>query len=91
MQITKWVLDPTHSQVSFKVKHLMITNVKAEFRKFSAELIADGANFNKAAINLIIDATSIFTNEENRDNHLKSAYFFDVENHKEITFVGSSF
>jgi polyisoprenoid-binding protein YceI len=91
MQTTKWVLDPTHSEILFKVKHLMITNVKGEFRKFNASLTSDGSNFSKAAVSVTIDADSVFTNEENRDNHLKGADFFDVENNKEITFVGTSF
>lgn len=91
MQTTKWALDPTHSEMLFKVKHLMITNVKGEFRKFQADLTADGNQFMNASVSVTIDASSIFTNEENRDNHLKSADFFDVENHKEITFKGSSF
>ena len=89
MQTTKWVLDPTHSEILFKVKHLMITNVKGEFRKFNASLTSDGNNFSKATVSVTIDAASVFTNEDNRDTHLKSADFFDVENHKEITFTGS--
>ena len=86
---TKWVLDPTHSELVFKVKHLMITNVKGEFRKFKAEI--DGDDFTKSKITATIDASSIFTNDDNRDTHLKSADFFDVENHKVITFEGTSF
>ena len=86
---TKWVLDPSHSELAFKVKHLMITNVKGEFKKFSAEI--DGDDFAKSKIAVSIDASSIFTNDDNRDTHLKSADFFDVENHKEITFEGTSF
>jgi polyisoprenoid-binding protein YceI len=91
MQTTNWVLDPTHSEILFKVKHLMITNVKGEFRKFNATLTSNGNDFSKAAVNVTIDTSSVFTNEENRDNHLKGADFFDVENQKEITFVGTSF
>ena len=86
---TKWVLDPTHSELVFKVKHLMITNVKGEFRKFNAEI--DRSDFTKSKITVTIDASSIFTNDDNRDAHLKSSDFFDVENHKEITFEGTSF
>jgi polyisoprenoid-binding protein YceI len=83
-----WVLDPTHSEILFKVKHLMITNVKGEFRKFSASIL--GEDFTTAPIEVNIDAASIFTNEDNRDGHLKSADFFDVENHTAITFKSSS-
>ncbi len=86
---TKWVLDPTHSELLFKVKHLMISNVKGEFRKFSA--VIGGADFTTALVSVTIDAASIFTNEDNRDGHLRSGDFFDVENHKEITFVSSAF
>jgi polyisoprenoid-binding protein YceI len=85
---TTWQLDPTHSELGFKVKHLMITNIKGEFRNFSAEI--DGEDFSNAAISATIDTSSIFTNEDNRDAHLKNADFFDVDNHKEMTFKGSS-
>jgi len=83
---TKWVLDPAHSEILFKVKHLMITNVKGEFRNFSAEAISEGNDFSSAEASLTIEAASVFTNNDDRDNHLKSADFFDVENHKELTF-----
>lgn len=86
---TKWVLDATHSELLFKVKHLMISNVKGEFRKFTAEI--DGDDFTKSPIKVTIEAGSVFTNEENRDGHLKSADFFDIEKYPEISFVGSSF
>jgi polyisoprenoid-binding protein YceI len=85
---TKWTLDPTHSELVFKVKHLMITNVKGEFRKFSAEI--DGDDFTKSPISVTIDAASIFTNEDQRDGHLKSADFFDVENYPTLTFKSTS-
>ena len=86
---SKWVLDPSHSELNFKVKHLMISNVKGAFRKFEAE--AEGEDFTAAPINVTIDSSSIFTNDDARDGHLKSADFFDVENHKEITFKSTSF
>ncbi len=88
---TVWAIDPTHSELLFKVKHLMITNVKGEFRSFNASLESVGTDFSKAKVSATIDADSIFTNNTDRDNHLKSADFFDVENHKELTFHGISF
>ena len=88
---TVWAIDPTHSELLFKVKHLMITNVKGEFRSFNASLESVGTDFSKARVTATVDADSIFTNNTDRDNHLKSADFFDVENHKELTFEGTSF
>ena len=86
---TKWVLDPTHSELTFKVRHMMITNVKGEFKSYSVE--ADGDDIFKSNVHVIIDAVSINTNNEDRDNHLKSGDFFDAENHKELTFKSTSF
>lgn len=86
MKQTKWVLDPSHSELTFKVKHLMITNVKGEFRKFNA--VIEGDDLSKAKISAVVDAESISTNDEGRDKHLKSADFFDVENHTELLFEG---
>lgn len=87
---TKWSLDPAHSEILFKVKHMMITNVKGEFRNFTAEVNSDGSNFIPESIKVVINSASIFTNNDDRDAHLKSADFFDVENFNELTFVGSS-
>lgn len=84
--VTKWALDPTHSEIVFKVKHLMITNVKGEFRNFKAEVTSEGNDFSKARVAVSIDAASVFTNQTDRDNHLKSADFFDVEKFNEIKF-----
>lgn len=83
---TKWELDPTHSELTFKVKHLMISNVKGEFRNFSATVESDGEDFSNAKVNAKIDTNSIDTNNSDRDTHLKSADFFDAENHEQITF-----
>lgn len=84
-----WVLDPTHSELTFKVKHLMITNVKGEFRKFEAAI--DGEDFTKAKITVTIDVSSIDTNNADRDGHLKSPDFFDAPQFPSITFEGTSF
>lgn len=86
---TKWVIDPAHSELMFKVKHMMIASVKGEFRTFQAEI--NGEDLTKSNVRVTIDASSIFTNEETRDNHLKSADFFDVENNKELLFESTSF
>lgn len=87
---TTWVSDPTHSEITFKVKHLMITNVKGEFRQFSAELMTTDEGFKNASVRVSIDASSVFTNQTDRDNHLRSADFFDVEKFSHLTFEGTS-
>ncbi|HET8737230.1 MAG TPA: YceI family protein [Pricia sp.] len=83
---TKWELDPTHSELTFKVKHLMISNVKGEFRKFNATIESDGEDFSNAQVSAVIDAGSIDTNNPDRDKHLRSADFFDAGQHDQITF-----
>ncbi len=86
--IKKWVLDPAHSELVFKVRHLMISNVKGEFRKFTA--VIEGEELENSTVHVSVEAGSIYTNEESRDNHLKSADFFDVANHNEISFKSNS-
>lgn len=88
---TKWNLDPTHSEIVFKVRHMMITNVKGEFRKFDGSIVTEGMDFSKSSlIDLTIDAGSIYTNDESRDGHLKSGDFFDVQKFPTLTFEGRS-
>ncbi len=86
--MTKWVSDHAHSELMFRVKHMMITNVKGEFTKFQAEI--GGEDFTKSPVRVVVDASSIYTNDETRDGHLKSPDFFDVEKYKELVFEGKS-
>ena len=84
--LTKWTIDPTHSEVQFKVKHLMITTVTGSFQKFGAEIEAPGDDLGQARISFWADVDSISTGNEQRDGHLKTAEFFDLEKHPRITF-----
>lgn len=94
METTKttiWKLDPSHSELTFKVKHLMISNVKGEFQNFDAQIVTQGEDFNSAKVTSTVEANSVYTNNKDRDNHLRSADFFDVENNKELKFEGTDF
>lgn len=87
---TKWIIDTAHSNISFTVKHLMITNVKGAFKIFDASIYTTGKDFTTTQVDLWIDAASIDTGDEKRDEHLRSADFFDVNNFKQIAFSTSS-
>ncbi len=86
----KWSLDRSHSEISFKVRHLMITNVKGSFKTFDANIYTTGKDFTTAEIDLWIDTASITTGNADRDEHLKGVDFFDVHHHKQITFTSST-
>jgi polyisoprenoid-binding protein YceI len=88
---TKWGIDTIHSEVAFKVKHLMISNVKGVFKEFDASIYTTGEDFMTSEIDFWLNPSSIDTGAADRDAHLKSADFFDVENHKQITFIGDSY
>jgi len=88
---TVWKLDTTHSEVVFKVKHLVITTVTGHFRSFDGTVETENdTDFSSAKVDFTIDVNSIDTNQADRDGHLKSADFFDAENHPNITFVSTS-
>ena len=87
---TKWNLDPAHSEITFKVRHMMISNVKGEFKNFSIDLESADDEFKNVKANAKIDTASISTNNTDRDNHLKSADFFNTEAHPQITFETDS-
>lgn len=89
---TKWTIDPTHSEVQFKVKHLMITTVTGYFQKFDLVVETEGDDFNTASkIEFTADIDSINTNNEQRDAHLKSADFFNSEEHAQLKFEGKTY
>lgn len=91
MATTKWAIDPTHSEIGFKVKHMMFTNVSGKFDTYDATIETDDDNFENANMEFSANINSINTNNTDRDNHLKSADFFDADNHPKLTFKASSF
>ncbi len=92
MSTIKWTLDPTHSEITFKVKHLMISTVTGQFKNFSVEGETESNDFNTAEkIEFTADVDSIDTNNEQRDAHLKSADFFKAEDHPQIKFSGKKY
>jgi polyisoprenoid-binding protein YceI len=89
MATTKWNLDPTHSEIGFKVKHMMITNVSGNFGKFDIQTQTQGNDFSTASIAFTADVASISTANPDRDNHLKSADFFDATNYALLKFTST--
>jgi len=88
----QWKIDPTHSEIQFKVKHLMITTVTGYFRTFDLEVETESDDFNTASkVVFTADINSIDTNNQQRDTHLKSADFFDAENHGQLKFEGKKY
>jgi polyisoprenoid-binding protein YceI len=90
MATTKWALDPMHSEVQFKVKHLVISTVTGSFKTFEGTVTTQGDTFEGAEVEFSLDVNSIDTNQEQRDGHLKSAEFFDGEKYPKITFKSTS-
>jgi polyisoprenoid-binding protein YceI len=92
MATTKWVSDPAHSEIQFKVRHLMITTVTGYFYKFTVEVETEDEDFSKTkSIVVKADVDSISTNNQQRDTHLKSGDFFDAKNHEQVRFVGKDY
>ena len=88
MSTTKWIIDPTHSEVAFKVKHLVISTVTGYFRKFEGAAESTSEDFNGTSVTFSLDVNSIDTNQSDRDQHLKSADFFDTASFPSIAFAG---
>lgn len=86
MATTKWIVDPTHSELGFKIKHLMISHVSGTFRTFTAEAETIDEDFTTAKITLVADLASISTNNEQRDAHLRTSDFFEAEKFPQLTF-----
>lgn len=86
----KWTIDPAHSEIQFKVKHLMITTVTGSFQKFDADIEVVGDDLSTAKVEFWADANSITTHNEQRDAHLKTADFFNSEKNQKINFTATS-
>jgi len=86
---TSWVIDPTHSEIQFKVKHLVISTVTGSFKTFEGSAETDGDDLTTASINFSADIASIDTNQAQRDEHLRSGDFFDAENYPKLTFTST--
>ena len=91
MATKNWVIDPSHSEVQFKIKHLMITNVTGSFDLFEASVQTEDEDFMKAKVRFNADINSISTGDEQRDAHLKSAEFFDAATYPKLQFVATGF
>lgn len=86
MATTKWVIDNSHSEIFFKVRHLMVSWVTGSFKQFSAEAETTGDDISTAKVRFTADINSITTNNEQRDGHLRTGDFFDAETHPQLTF-----
>jgi polyisoprenoid-binding protein YceI len=89
--MAQWIVDPAHSDVQFKVKHLMINTVTGEFTSYAVNLASDAPDFTDAKITFTADVASITTKNDMRDNHLKSDDFFNAEKYPTMSFRSTSF
>jgi polyisoprenoid-binding protein YceI len=90
METTKWVLDPVHSEVNFKVKHMMIANVSGSFTKFDVHANTQGEDLTTARVTFTAETNSVNTNNDQRDAHLRSPDFFDGDKFSQIRFESTS-
>jgi len=88
---TKWIIDPVNSQIGFRVKYLLFSNVRGTFKEFEASIYTTGDDFVTAEVDFWINPASIDTGIEQRDAHLRNGDFFDVEQFKEINFSANTF
>jgi polyisoprenoid-binding protein YceI len=88
---TKWNVDNVHSSVKFIVTHLVISEVEGSFKKFNGSISSPGADFTNAAVDFAVDINSISTDNDTRDNHLKSDDFFNAAQYPSMTFKSTSF
>jgi len=88
--MTNWKIDPAHSEINFKVKHLLVSTVRGSFNNFDASIESSKEDFSDAKIKFEADTNSINTQNAQRDAHLKSADFFDAEKHPKLSFVSTS-
>jgi polyisoprenoid-binding protein YceI len=91
MSKVKWVMDPTHSEVTFKIRHLVISNVSGSFTKFSVDAETEEEDFTTAKVNFTADVDSVTTGNEQRDGHLKTDDFFNVAQYPEIKFTATKY
>ena len=88
---TTWVVEPVHSKVNFTVEHLVISEVDGSFKTFEGKMVASKEDFSDAKITFSVDIASISTDNDQRDNHLKSEDFFYAEKYPKMTFESTSF
>lgn len=90
MSIERWQIDSSHSGIQFTVRHLVIAKVRGQFSRWTGVLETPGSDFAQGSLDVVIDASSISTGVADRDTHLRSADFFDVERYPEITFKSTA-
>jgi polyisoprenoid-binding protein YceI len=91
MAVVQWILDPTHSEIQFKIRHLMIANVTGKFTRYAVDAKTEGEDFMTAKIKFSAEIDSVDTGNEQRDGHLKSPDFFDAAKYPVLTFVASRY